>query len=43
MGNGIPVYSMYDHYLVLAKVRKRLAVSKQAAQRFEVRDLISGS
>ena len=24
-----------DHYLVIAKVRERLAVGKQAAQRFE--------
>ena len=24
-----------DHYLVMAKVRKRLAVGKQAAQRFD--------
>jgi len=24
-----------DHYLVVAKVRERLAVSKQAAQRFD--------
>jgi hypothetical protein len=25
-----------DHYLVVAKVREKLAVSKQAAQKFEV-------
>jgi len=25
-----------DHYLVIAKVRERLAVSKQAAQKFDV-------
>ena len=25
-----------DHYLVIAKVRERLAVSKQAAQRFDM-------
>jgi len=25
-----------DHYLVVAKVRERLAVSKQAAQKFDV-------
>jgi len=28
-----------DHYLVVAKVRERLAVSKQAAQKFEVERL----
>jgi hypothetical protein len=32
-----------DHYLVIANVRERLAVSKQAAQKFDVGDLISGS
>ena len=26
-----------DHYLVVAKVRERLAVSKQAAQKFDVK------
>jgi len=29
-----------DHCLVVAKVRERLAVSKQAAQMFDVEDLI---
>ena len=28
-----------DHYLVMAKVRERLAVGKQAAQKFEGKDL----
>ena len=32
-----------DHYLVLAKVRERLAVSKQAAPRFDGERLMSGS
>ena len=32
-----------DHYLVVAKVRESLAVSKQVAQEFDVEDLISGS
>jgi hypothetical protein len=32
-----------DRYLVVAKVRERLAVSKQAAQKFDARDLISRS
>jgi hypothetical protein len=32
-----------DHYLVVAKVRERLVVSKQAAQSFMQRDLISRS
>jgi len=29
-----------DHYLVVAKVRERLAVSKQAAQKFDVERFI---
>jgi hypothetical protein len=29
-----------DHYLVVAKVRERLAVSKQAAQKFNGKDLM---
>jgi len=32
-----------DHYLVVAKVREGLAVSKQAAQKFDGERLISGS
>ena len=32
-----------DHYLVVAKVKERLAVSKQAAQKFDGKGLISGS
>jgi hypothetical protein len=32
-----------DHYLVVAKVKERLAVSEQAAQKFVGEDLISGS
>jgi len=32
-----------DHYLVVAKVRERLPVSKQAAQKFDGEHLISGS
>ena len=32
-----------DHYLVRSKVGNRLAVSKQEAQKFDVKDLISGS
>ena len=32
-----------DHYLVVAKVRERLAVIKQPAQKFDAGDLISGS
>jgi hypothetical protein len=32
-----------DHNLVVAKVRERLAVKKQAAQNFDVERLISGS
>jgi len=32
-----------DHYLVVAKVRERLAVSKQAAQNLIGKDLLSGS
>ena len=32
-----------DHYLVVAKLEERLAVSKQAAQKFDGKDLISGS
>jgi hypothetical protein len=32
-----------DHCLVVAKVRKKLAVSKQAAQKLDVEMLISGS
>jgi len=44
-GDDIQVYSMYnlsgeltdtDHYLVIAKVTARLAVHKQAAQKFDV-------
>jgi hypothetical protein len=31
------------HYLVVTNVRERLAVSKEAAQKFDVEDLISGS
>ena len=31
------------HYLVVAKVRESLAVSKQAAQEFDSKDLTSGS
>jgi len=31
------------HYLVVAKVRERLAVSKQAAQKFDVERFNSGS
>jgi len=30
-----------DHYLMFAKVRKRMAVSRQAAQSFKWKDLIS--
>ena len=30
------VYFNTDHYLVVAKVRERLVVSKQAAQKFDV-------
>jgi hypothetical protein len=33
---------LYCHYVVVAKVRERLAVSKQAAQTFDLRNLISG-
>ena len=45
IGEGIRVYSIYDlwgkltvtdHYLVIAKVRGSLALSKQAAQKFDV-------
>jgi hypothetical protein len=32
-----------DHYLVVAKLRERLAVSKQEAQKFDVEGLVSGS
>ena len=32
-----------DHYLVVAKVRERLAVSKQEAQKFDGEDLILGN
>ena len=32
-----------DHYLVVAKVRERLVVSKQVAQKLIWKDLISGS
>jgi hypothetical protein len=32
-----------DHYLVVAKVRERLAVSQPVAQKFDVENLISGS
>jgi hypothetical protein len=32
-----------DHYLVVAKVKERLAVSKQAVQKVDGEDLISGS
>jgi len=32
-----------DHYLVVAKVRERLAVCEQAAQKFVWKDLMSGS
>ena len=32
-----------DHYLVIAKVRERLAVSKQAAKKFVWKDIMSGS
>ena len=32
-----------DHYLVVAKVRERLAVCKQVTQMFRWKDLISGS
>ena len=32
-----------DHYLVVAKVMERLAVTKQATQMFMWKDLISGS
>jgi hypothetical protein len=32
-----------DYYLVVAKVRERLAVSKQVAQMLRWKDLISGS
>jgi len=32
-----------DHYLVVAKVRERLAVSKQAAQKLAGERFISGS
>ena len=32
-----------DHYLVVTKVRERLAVIKQAAQKFDVKYLTSGS
>ena len=32
-----------DHYLVVAEFKERLAVSKQAAQKFDVKDLIVGS
>jgi len=31
-----------DHYLVIAKVRERLAVGKQAAQRFDRQRFILG-
>jgi len=31
------------HYLVVAKVRERLAVSKQETQEFDGKDLTSGS
>jgi hypothetical protein len=30
------VYCDNDHYLAVAKVRKRLTVSKQAAQKFDM-------
>jgi hypothetical protein len=30
-----------DHYLMFAKVRERMAVSRQAAQSFKWKDLIS--
>ena len=47
LGDGIRVYSMYDisgelpviltdRYLVVPKVREKLAVSKQAARKFDV-------
>jgi len=32
-----------DYYLVVAEVRERLAVSKQAAQNLMEKDLISGN
>jgi len=32
-----------DHYLVVAKVREKLAVIKQVAQKLMWKDLISGS
>ena len=32
-----------DHYLVVAKVRARLAESKQTTHKFEMKDFISGS
>jgi len=32
-----------DHYLVVAKVRDRLSVSKRLAQKFDMGDLISRS
>jgi hypothetical protein len=32
-----------DDYLVIAKVEERLAISKQAAQKYEEEDFISGS
>ena len=32
-----------DHYLVVAKVRERLAVSKKDAQNLMEKDLISGT
>ena len=31
------------HYLMVAKVKERLAVNKQMAQKFDGEDLISGS
>jgi len=37
------VYFDTYHYLVVAKVRERMAVSKQAAWKFMWKDLISGS
>jgi hypothetical protein len=32
-----------DHYLVVAKVKERLAISIQAAQKFDGEDLLSRS